>query len=73
MMMMNAQSFNALSSFSTNIENNYLFADIETSLQQSERMALGLTPDLLWQDLFHTVERQIKLAGWLQQLSSWSV
>ena len=67
MMMMNAQSFNALSSFSANIEHNNFFADVETALQQSERMALGLTPDLLWKDLCHTVEHQIKLAGWLQQ------
>ncbi|MCX5921453.1 MAG: hypothetical protein NTW61_09105 [Candidatus Melainabacteria bacterium] len=66
-MMMNTQSFNALSSFSANVENNHLFAEIEASLQQAERMALGLTPELLWKELVQTVEHHIKLAGWLKQ------
>jgi hypothetical protein len=67
-MMMNAQSFNALPSFSAhNAQEPELFATLEASLHQADRTALGLTPNLLSRDLFHTIQRQIKLASWLKE------
>jgi hypothetical protein len=48
-------------------QTNEILACVEASLIQSQRMALGLTPELLLNDLHTTLNHHSNFVGWLKQ------